>query len=379
MAVETKLVKDRLDNDDVGKDVVIAHNQLEEVLTNLLGVEAGKNVSTSVLGSVQADGSIAGVIKWKASGVAADGKVGSGIEFADATSKKRLVYVNSAIQVWEADDPSDEDTDWSLVYDYEVVDEPNLTDMSDVNIGQKINGYVLAVQSMPNGDQVLVQKPNVVATDGAQDFRDLLDISQTFFFWLTGRNFATSIIGHYVGINSTKDLAPFDGAGAQSENFTARSVNKAIGRVGIDGLGTGWTVINWEAVSDGSTIALVSLTSYDGQSNAGIPLAGGIYRVNVTYRPTTFVKDGFISWKVVGAQEFPKGKWARQHNPYERYDGLSWWHPFLEPPDPHNSGGWGQQEQYIVLPNAGTVALLMGRESAETCSVYATISITRIL
>jgi hypothetical protein len=377
---EPLLDKRRLRNDSVGEDVVVAHNDLEDALSQILGVPLATQINTAVFGSVTASGEVT-LIRFKDS-VQSGGAAGaSGFEFADSSVRKRLVFVGGNIQVWEADDPHDDDTEWTLVYDYETVDEPNLDSLSDVQIpasdADKENDWVLGFQEMPNGDIKVVQMPNAMATDGAQNFKELTDVSQNFQTLYTGSKFDATKIGHLLEVKDTTTIHAVDSGSKLSSYGCFLSFLTNVGRVGINGLGVGWTPVTWRLPVQGSTIT--SISEYDGQANHGISLAAGIWRATVTYRPITWVKDGFISWKIVGAPEFPPGQWARQHNPYERFDGLMWWDPFREPPDPEFSGGWGQQEQYLVVPETTTVALHVGRESAEAMSAYFTLALMRIL
>lgn len=363
---DPKLDIARLSNESVGGDVVIGHNELEGSLSKILGIPLGQEVNTSLTGGVNADGTLT-MFRFKSTEVAASPRVSIGFEFTDGTVVKRLVFVDSKIQIWSADDITDlENTTWTLVYDYEDVDEPDLEDFSDVHILFKVDGQVIGFNEMANGDMKFVVTTNEVGVDGMQNFDDAADIVADGW----------GVVGSFIGIKSTTKLQPVDPGTVESGVFCGRTGVMAIGRVGIlGGDGQDWTVMPFSNITPGSTI--VSLDSFEGYAGAGITLAPGLWKASLVYKIVTGVIDGFISWKVVGSQEFPQGKIARQHNEYMRYDGLPWAKDYRKPPYP--SGGWGQQDQWLVVPNTTTVGLKMGRESAENCSVVAFLTIARII
>jgi hypothetical protein len=369
---DAKLNINRLDDDSVGGDVVIAHNELEEALGKILGIKLATQIGTAVFGGVNADGSVT-LMRFKSNGVVGSPANASGLEFEDAISRKRLVMVQSHLQIWEADDKDDPETSWTMLIDFEEEFEPALVNLTDVQVGSPTDGYVLGVSFAQNGDLIFVQRQNESATDGAQIFRDLTDIAG-FTYFLTGNNYDAAKVGWILGVKDEETLQPVPPDQNSISAYVALiSHHLPIGQVGIAGNGF-WTTIRWQPPIQGSTIT--SFSPYNGYANAGISLPAGVYRCMVTYRPTDWVVEGFVSWKMVGAPSFPT-QIRRQHNPYERHDGPG--DPFREPPGWGNSGGWGQQEQWLVVPSTTTVGLMMGRESAAAMSVYAMLAIERII
>jgi hypothetical protein len=376
---ERKLDKSRMSDLSYGTDVVVGHNQLEAALQHILSIENAKIINKAVFGTVTSDGEVT-LMRLNSKDPAADPTAAVGFEFYDGIVRKRLVFTESRIQVWSADTPNDvENTSWTKVYDYEEVDEPNVGDMNDVVLGGLSDGKVLGWQQLENGSFAWVPVANQMATDGATDFLDLTDVSQ-YFQNLYGPGYGK--LGYYVGVKDETMLHPVAAGEVESAFFSWRSNIVIPGRVGWAGLGTEWEPVPWSTMESTSTItSLTSFTGPDGDAiaNAGVPLTPGVWRVNVAYAMRNHVLNGFVSWKVVGAQEFPQGQWARQHMAYKRVE--AYYSPFakiFETTDPQIAASGGQ-EQWLIVPENTTVALLVGRESAETCEVVCNMTIARIV
>ena len=375
---EARLDKARLDNDSVGVDVVSAHNELEGALSKILGVPTGVQINSPVFGSVQSDGALYR-IRWSDKTTASSAEGASGFEFRDGVVRKRVVLSEGNVQVWEADTPASDTTSWTLLHDFEDEEAPALTELEDVNIQNYTTGLIVGVKTQANGSLKFELMEDQVVNDGMKKFIDMSDVSSSFKAHPVLHGFDTDKIGWFVGVSDTKTLIPIPpGDDEADKHIEARGWPKDIGRVGIlGGEGQDWTLMNWKEVFQGSTIT--TFETLNGVTNAGIELDAGVWRVMLNYHVVTGMIEGFISWKMIGAQTFPV-EHNRQHMPYMRYDNEgSVLEPWDRPPAEWAPGGWGSQEQYLIVPETTTVGLMMGRESAQGANVVPVISIARII
>ena len=140
MMVEARLWKGRLadvvnstESDDAdGPALVVAHNELEGAIGKVLGIPADVRIENAIFTSVSAAGKIF-MLKYKTGQIATSAGDGAGLQFTDGDKVKKLTFVNGEIGVWERSG-TEPDYTWTLMFDYETDDEPNLTDMDDVSI-----------------------------------------------------------------------------------------------------------------------------------------------------------------------------------------------------------------------------------------------------
>jgi len=370
---DAKLIADRLSDDSTGGDVVLAHNDLEDALSKMLGVTVGRQISASVLGTAESDGQIS-VIRFHERATVGSPEQASGLEFYDGLARKRLIMINGELQIWEADDPADDNTTWTLVLNLEEEVEPALTTLSDVAITTKTQGLVLGWNLMQGGDLKITLKQNEVAEDGAQEFLDLDDIS-AFEGRYTGHTFDPVKIGWLLAVKSLDSLQPIPAEEEGSESFSALSFVQTLGFVPFSGVSQNWKTMAWRISSiEDLDQSITTVSTYNGVANAGITLSAGLWRATLVINPLGD-RTGFLSWKMVGAESFPVGFIGRYHMPYEGVNAPDPM-PFQVPP---SVNGWVNQEQYLVVGEETTVALMMGKSSQLACSAVAGLTLQRII
>jgi hypothetical protein len=308
-----KLYRLRLDDLDDGGDVVAAHRELELAIGAILGIEDGQNIGNTLFGTVAADGSFT-AIRFTENGQQAAASA-AGFIFSDGTTVKKLGFVSGKIEIWERTSINPEV--WTLIYDYETVDEPNFYELTDVEVGAGYSsGYGFKVNT---GESGLIQGDVNAQDEGYTQILEMDDIDDKFDAgsspWgsvISG--YDTQYFGYAFGVNALGTLLePVDLSGSSSYGAYFRAGNTVLPAAGMSGGGSMVT----PAWSVGTGSSTSSLTSLNGVGNAGIRLDPGVYQAQFNFHHVSGVDTGFILWRPTGTLG-SSGYWHHPY-PYPRY------------------------------------------------------------
>jgi hypothetical protein len=379
-----KLDVNRMNDITDGRAGVIAHNQLEAALSEILGIKVGTQVSQSVLGTVAADGSIT-LIRFSQSGVETDPKKSSGFEFKDGTgNRRRLTFTDSKIIVWEYVPAT---ATWIQTFDYEEIDPPKLVELTDFlnKTLTGLSGQIISVQTVPPGTAPanFTLVPNAAADYGAQDFTDLNDVDVSFQSPFGGVHFAGSVLGHAAAVNAAEDkLIPASLAGEGYAIYIRASVAHTLPAGGV------WTTIGrWDRIAGG---VFTQGAAWDGVPRSGISLARGIYRVEVSRSMASGSSLNKLDFKWNLAVNAYCSTFPQQPTGSEgefQYVNTQW------PPDPWNAswtnvGGtdptgpkFSSGPHFLIVPgpSLGNFALRAAQNSDSARSMRFSMSITKVI
>lgn len=175
-------------------------SDLEAALSAILGIPLDTEITQSVLGFVQTDGSINGLIRF--SGPATNAVAAQGIEIAsesDGGAIFRIVAVNRQLIVYEWD--LDEAPDvWSVV---QVLNNPiksleDLNEFAGLSLSEH-DGKILKIDATDPDDVYMV--PITAIEAGSLAFPDLTDVQNDFY--------TQAAVGDLVKVNDAKDGLTF--------------------------------------------------------------------------------------------------------------------------------------------------------------------------
>ena len=287
-----------LDPDD-GEQFVIAHKDLEVALSEIFGIPLERRITQSILGTVAADGSFTLIRLKSKPGVQAADAVG--VEFTDGHITKRILYVDSRIKVYSKAGQA-----WEQVHDFESEDNPDLTDLEDVDKTQvelsdaNKNKIVYTVLGTNNQGVLFGLAKNEIASDGAKSFFELDEV---------GSEWTVRVPGSYCKI--TDDAGSLIPQQPEYSDPYGSAVWWAGRRVAMQIVSAQNTTAPWVVcgpwAGNGSN-AGQSLATIGGQGGAGVYVPRGLYTVNLSANISySFNLKGSIRWGLLcpGCSKFP--------------------------------------------------------------------------
>ena len=279
-----------------GKTFVVAHNQLEQALSNIFGIELGKNITQSILGTVDSDGSFL-TMRFTSGSSSSNPETQPGIIFDDGNAIKKITMVGSKVSLWVKSGST-----WNRqAYDYEGDNEPALTDFTDCAIDTLVlnstarSGQIVGTISDTSSGTEKIKfalTNNEIAEGGAQKFIDLNEVKAAIDSWRlrgSSTSFSPGKTGYLVSIAGANTLKPVpnpdDNSTRQSAAFSTKvSIPKE----------TFVVPSNWEAMDSPDSFG-------QGGYRATFELARGVYQcsmnLNVTQSPDT---KGVFKWGMTG-------------------------------------------------------------------------------
>lgn len=278
-----KLWKARLgevSDDAEGPDLTLAHKELEGAIGGIFGIPDKVEISEAVFSNpdvaspVTSSGEVF-MMRYKSQQATSNARSASGIEFYDGDERKRLVFVNSKIQIFKqlADDS------WENVIDLELVEEPTIVEYEDVQFQTLVTGDVGKAIAVATDPAKFALVDNAVPASGAQTFLELADVPEAKWQPVFGGGppYKDSIKGNAVMYGATDKLWP---GIVDDPNFSFWATAQPQEVRGLT-----W-IANW-AIGEGShDDATVEAMNEDFPA-VFFPLTPGIYKVNFQYAVTS--------------------------------------------------------------------------------------------
>ena len=285
-----------------------AHVALEADLEEILGVPDNTIITIPILGQtsdgeppVQPDGSLRGIMRFYENGVISTVAGASGFEWTDGTVTKRVVLVDSVLNIYELDG-----TTWSKVASLETAATGKLTGLSDVDPSMTlVAGKVLSVNA--GGGTPYFELIDPASGTGVSRFADL-DDTPAAANAIPGDPFADGDVGSLVYVASTAALGFTPPPAGLGEPFVMclATTGDTLKWNTLDPTETNWGyVIGWAPVGfndDGGFLtdntALITGEGVDG--NVNIALEAGLYQISLWYTTTNPNKFGTRQWRIAG-------------------------------------------------------------------------------
>jgi len=379
-----------LDSDDAdGPALVTAHNELEGAIAAVLGIEPDVRVEKALFTSVSAGGQFF-MLKYKTDAIVTNANDGAGIEFTDGDKVKKLTFVNGEIGVWERSG-SPPDYDWTLMFDYETEDEPNLVDLGDcqrfVQLGDR-EGLVLGVASPIGTDEEeehFEQVPNTVGTSGISRLIDATDVSDDFkpgLFAPAGSVYNADAVGKAFGVSTDgSTLKPVDLATGVEAGYTVHKKGpvQTLGLVGREGNGS-WTTLAWGSNDFGGSAA--TMVDWNGSTRGAFILEKGLYKVLLSWAQASAAGiSGKIMYSLAGNGYKPHISTLRA-TPVQWFNERSFWirtdNETVYTNSNSGAPGYSPGPWFICVPVSATVAVRMGHTDPYEITVRPNVSIERI-
>lgn len=283
------------------KQVDDQHNQLEEDLEFIFGIEDNVEIEKPIFGempspnqsSVNADGSIAGTMILKSDGVQSTVDDAVGFEYDDGTVRKKIAYVNSQLVIYEWDAA---DAEWDQVASLEQPGTGRLQDCTDVEIDTMASGKLLQVND--DGDAFELVDP--ASVDGINSFLELDEAPGAL--GTAGQVLAVAAGGLALEFIDAPDGIgdPFVLALTCSQSVSGSSTAD-VPRWFYTDIGTFSQCYGWADVYGSTLPGLVqeaTLSANSGRGNYYITLDAGAYMVQFGYHRTGGSRYGVRSWRV---------------------------------------------------------------------------------
>lgn len=325
--INKRLDSGRMNNAQDGDNVAEAHAEFETALAKIFGIPEGVDIRNAIFTEVDSTGGIF-LMRYKTETVKlANGS--PGIMFKDGNKVKKLTFAGSKIAIWERIRGR-----WSRLFDYEDVEEPALTEHTDVSIDTMEPNWIVGTT---DGEKFVLRPPEA-AGDGVSNFIELTEADD---FNNGGSPPALDKVGRILCVKSTKKLGAFEDPANEPQQYAwAWATNQTLPLVGMAGnpppdeegmaLIKSWDVsmhdmdINSET---GDQSYVIRPTTFNGVVRGGFELTEpGVYRVRLNCSKYSNDINLAILWKIVpskGVNYFPPG-YNRKANPfYWKYPGVN--------------------------------------------------------
>ena len=390
----TKLLSTARADSVHGKSYVVAHNEFEKAISNIFGIEVGKNITQAIFGPVITDGSFF-TMRFTSEARSSSAAGQAGIIFDDGNAQKKLTYVDSKISLWTKVGNTWVDQD----YDFEGANEPALTDFLDCQSIQELTGSlankanfgkIVGTVKDSDGNVVFDLVKNAVAEGGAQGFLDLNEVKEKLIEWqghaatsVPGQ-FGSSVIGKLIGVSGANTLSPVATSVAAlpiSESYKVTAYLESEQFV----TPTGWQLQvpqDTAAGTQGTAVPTGPIGQADGSSSWTVP--AGVYAVKLSVNVLGGDMDGTIRWAVGGNPKIKRlnasGSYLTHSVPYEYYEPIVT--TLLLPRKISYSGYHSPKDDMgtfiIVLTEFGSFNTAIWQNTEEAMNLSLTLSITRI-
>ena len=300
-----KLSSGRMSNATRLGKVDDAHNELETDLEAIFGIPDETSISNSVFGgTVNSEGSITGVPVMKSDGQQSDPEDAVGFEFDDGSERKRLVLVNSSLEIHRWDSTSGA---WELIANIESPGSGRLQDLSDVDIvsADMVAGRVLQVNNTADKFELV----EAASVGGISSFTELDDTPSPHTV-VPFQAFDPEKAGWYVAIDGTGDGITFVEPPTGVGNPVAHWVKDNGSYISWPSLSPTADWFIWYRWADAGNVAdlvtAATISNLDtNRPNGLITLNPGVYMVGVSFETPSGNKYGTRGWKVGSS-----GGWA---------------------------------------------------------------------
>ena len=394
MADPTKLLSTARADSVHGKSYVVAHNEFEKAISNIFGIEVGKNITQAIFGPVITDGSFF-TMRFTSAARSSSAASQAGIIFDDGYTQKKLTYVDSKISLWTKVGNTWVDQD----YDFEGANEPALTDFLDCIAIQPLTGSLAnkanfgkIVGTVKDADENVVFDlvKNAVAEGGAQGFLDLNEVKEKLTDWQghaatsVPGEFGAGVVGKLIGVSGANTLSPVAttlNALPIAESYRAATFMPAEAFVTPQG----WVrqLVPDAAQGEPALSAGIEQVTSGGYPKAGFSVPAGVYAVRLYLNVSDGDIRGTFRWVVGGTTGIVK---------------LNGWGGYISSPVPHQyadsvfggilpkaiSYGEGNSPKVdmgtfmFVMKQQGTFNTAVWQNSEQSLYAILSLSVTRI-
>jgi len=260
-----------------GPDLALAHEELEKAIGGIFGIPDKVEISQAIFENPDVGTAVSGdgqpwMLRYKTEHPVSSGGLGCGIEFYDEEQRKRLVLVDSKLQIFK----QLSNGSWAEVINLELIDEPEISEYADVM--ESIKNYdgagkVIAVSA---DDTKFTLVDDSVPTSGAQTFLELADVENIKWepAYGGGTTYRQELIGHAAMVGATEKLWP---GIVVDPNFMFWAEADPVE------VGGGWKYITGWKIGEGSNADATVGDLSDDHPGVYFPLTPGIYKINLQY------------------------------------------------------------------------------------------------
>jgi len=279
-----KLDASRMSNATKLNKVDDAHVALEGDLEEIFGIPDNTDIDPAIFEEVFPDGSIKGVVRLYMGAASSTAAECIGFQFEDGDEKKRLIFVDSVIQIYEWDDPN-----WTLVANMEQPGSGLLMNCTDLDTAGIAAGDIVVVNATEDGFELTAP----ASADGVVDFPDLGD---------TPADYSGASVGDYIAVNATADGLEFVSAptGLGAPYVIWMVAASTAGWQNSNG-GAWHDAYNWVDASgfdDGGYLTAGTYVNDGTDVNKFVTLPAGVYDVALWYDAPTQNPYGTREWRL---------------------------------------------------------------------------------
>ena len=294
-----KIDTSRMSNATKLNKVDDAHVALEGDLGEIFGIPDNTEIDPPIFENVYEDGTIGGVTRLFQAAASSTASECIGIQFEDDTAKKRMIFVDSALQIFEW---NEDDETWDLVANVEQPGSGLLSELTDIDTDAQEAGWLLAVNGTNDG-YIFVEP---ASASGVDTFAELTDTPDAFdgdtsfdpdndpgkFVIVNEAGTALKLTAAPTGLGDPYVIwinSPSQDPDPTSINWMSQDVDGSWSEMWL------WEDVN---ITDGGLLTACPLTDDGNSANKFITLPIGVYDISFWYSSTGYSAYGLREWRV---------------------------------------------------------------------------------